>query len=314
MRAGAVLAAMCLCACAGAPASPFFGDEKYLRFGVEPDAEASALVKEREKLGESLATRITGQSFTALGFIDRNGQPVAVRVVTARGIELALDLDDRNALTAPTTYELVAAPLTTTQDADGDGFEEVFVMQRQGTARCMLVYRVRDVGFVDEVPVTVHAFGQDLCPTSAEDLNADGKVELLASAALDGVAFPKQASVRVPLWASEHRFALGGPADALASWMSAERTSREIELAEARRLLDVRWALRLAFELAALSLVDGQTRAQQLQVFDAALHGLVLDADEQTAVLAARARIDQKWNPATVAPGLPGAPGSPPAQ
>src|SRR5262249_6050279 len=45
------------------------------------------------------------------------------------------------------------APFAETQDADGDGFEEVFVelQPASGEPPCIRVYRVRDSGFVDLV-------------------------------------------------------------------------------------------------------------------------------------------------------------------
>jgi hypothetical protein len=143
-----------LSACASQPPGPYYGDEQYLVFGVHPDAEAVALAAQIEASGYPLARRVSGQSFTALGFVDEQGLPSKVRVVTSRGIALALDPEPKDPLHEGARFALLEAPSHDTADADGDGFEEVFVelQPESGQGTCILVYRVRDSGFVDEVP------------------------------------------------------------------------------------------------------------------------------------------------------------------
>ena len=120
--------------------------------GVDPDHEARSLTAQMEKNGFVELRRVRGQNFTALGFGNRRDVPLKVRVVTKRGIELALDPEPSTALAPGVRYELLEAPIRGTQDADGDGFEEVFVsVQRERAAACVTVYRVRDSGFVDPV-------------------------------------------------------------------------------------------------------------------------------------------------------------------
>jgi hypothetical protein len=296
VRSLALLVMIGLCACASAPSGPVFRDEQYLRFGVDPDAEANAIIAERERLGEALVTRLLGQHFTALGFADHSGAPIAVRVITARGIELALDRTRPASLQTPENFELLPAPLSSTHDADGDGFEEVFVRWTRGQERCLRAYRVRDVGFVDPVPLDFQLFGQTLCPTDFDDIDKDGRIELLAEVALVGVELPRQAAVRVLSCAADHRFSVSGPSAARSAWLAAERAPRALELQEARAQRDVRWVLQLSFELAALALLDGADTAQQLATFDGGTAGLVFDADEQAAVLSARDRIAKVWS------------------
>jgi hypothetical protein len=142
-----------LAACASEPPSPYYGDERYLVIGVRPDAEAMTLKAQLEKAGFPMLRRVDGQNFTALGFGDAQGDPIKVRVVTARGIELALDPISRDPFHEGLSYALLESPFRDTADADGDGFEEVFVEKRYGSGAppCVLVYRVRDSGFVDPV-------------------------------------------------------------------------------------------------------------------------------------------------------------------
>jgi hypothetical protein len=144
-----------MAACPSPPPSPFFGDERFLRLGVEPDREADQLEQQLQASGFEPVLRFRGQHFHALGFLDRSGRRALVRVVTVRGIELALDPQPGDDLQPSVRYRLLAAPLPETHDADGDGFEEIFVERIAGQPplRCVQVYRVRDSGFVDLVSV-----------------------------------------------------------------------------------------------------------------------------------------------------------------
>jgi hypothetical protein len=291
------LALACLAAvsCAHPPPSPYFGDERFLRFGVDPDQEANAVIQDQHDRGYNVAQRIVGQYFTALGFMERDGRSVAVRVVTARGIALALDRNSPNPLAAPTTYALLSSPLKDTQDADGDGFEEVFVERRTAAGNCIDVYRVRDVGFVDPVKLDTRHFGQEFCPYAVLDLDGDGKVELLADVSLQGFE-PLAPHVRVPLWARDHRFVTDGNSPAAMQFAVTERNDRVQQLVAARKRRDAKEALRLGVELAALAQLSGSEPAEQVAEFDRATRGFVLSPAEAASLIGARNRIFQDWN------------------
>ena len=150
------LLSLCVaCACAAPAPRPFFGDERYLVLGVQPEQEADRLEQQLVESGHALQLRLRGQHFHALGFRDRHGLVGLVRVVTARGIVLALDSDTGDALRPAVRYRLLAPPSPQTHDADGDGFEEIYVERIGGptSGRCVLVFRARDSGFVDAVQV-----------------------------------------------------------------------------------------------------------------------------------------------------------------
>jgi len=169
-------------ACASQPPSPFYGDERFLVVGVDPDAEANAVVRQLEASGYKLERKLHGQHFSALGAVSAGGVPVKVRVVTARGIALALDAVAATPLQPGVRYALLPPPSSETHDADGDGFEEVFVqLLRDSEAPCIQVYRVRDSGFVDKVP--------------------------------GGVALPPQASASSPVWGAPQFCTSSEPAD-----------------------------------------------------------------------------------------------------
>jgi hypothetical protein len=142
-----------LAACASQQQGPYFHDEQFLVFGVDPDAEARALTRQLEKNGFFVARRVRGQNFSALGFSDARDVPQKVRVITRRGIALALDQQASTLLSQGVRYELIDGPALGTQDADGDGFEEIFVLVHRDApaVTCIAAYRARDSGFVDAV-------------------------------------------------------------------------------------------------------------------------------------------------------------------
>jgi hypothetical protein len=142
---------LALLACTSAPASPFFGDDRFLVVGVSPDSEADALSSKLATDGLRERTRLRGTTFTALGVDDSQGVPSLVRVITARGIALALDPVESHPLDRGARYELLAPRSPGQHDADGDGFDELFIVRRtyDRADACLLVYRVQSSGFVD---------------------------------------------------------------------------------------------------------------------------------------------------------------------
>jgi hypothetical protein len=290
--------------CASTPRSPFFGDAQYLQFGVDPRTEADSLVKSYTEQNERLALRLVGHDFTALGFIDRAGRATRARIVTLRGIALALDPERESPLQAAARYALLAPPLPETQDADRDGFEEVFIDERRGSQSCVLVYRVRDVGFVDRVETRLRAFNRDHCVTGVADNDQDGRVELYVDVQLVDFELPYPPTLRLALWPDQHRFTPKGTGEQLARFVAAQQAAREIDLDQARASKDSVNARRLAVELAALSQVLGLPEQDQLAQFDRALAHIPLNAAEQAWSQAARAHIAESWKavPALVSP------------
>ena len=149
LRAGVGLAL--LAACSAGPASPFFGDEKFLVLGVSPEEEANAVSKQLAVDGRTEHLRLRGPTFTALGFTEPDGQPAWVRAITPRGIALALDPVASHPLERGERYELMAPATPGLFDADGDGFDELIVLRRSYDRDdpCVLAYRIQSSGFVD---------------------------------------------------------------------------------------------------------------------------------------------------------------------
>jgi len=297
MRSAAILL-FALSACASTPSEPVFHDDRYLRFGVDPDQEANAVIESQKERQYRLAQRLVGKHFTALGFMDRGGRSSAVRILTLRGIGVALDSRPQSALQAVTRYALIAPPIKDTHDADKDGFEEVFVEERTPNESCLRVYRIRDVGAVDRVVVDAQVLGQRVCPRSAIDLDGDGVVELWTEVDLRGFPIVGAAAPRLslPLWADQHRFVARAGTQAQRAWVAGERVQREAALQRARAQLDVGTCYVLAVELAALVYLERGDPTAQLAAFDRALTGLVLSPPQAAAGSKARARIYTDWN------------------
>jgi hypothetical protein len=139
--------------CAGsAERGPYFGDERFLTLGVDPESEAKVVVKDLAASGHSLSVRTRGRSFVALGF-EAQGAPAHVRIVTGRGIALALDAWQSHALDVGVRYTLLVPPEERAPDVDGDGNEEVFVAVApyDGGEACLAAYRVHAAGNVTRV-------------------------------------------------------------------------------------------------------------------------------------------------------------------
>src|SRR6185312_5496597 len=176
---------------------------------------------------------------------------------TLRGIALALDPDLDTPLQPAARYALLSAPLPDTQDADRDGFEEVFIEKRLPERTCLLVYRVRDVGFVDQVETRLRAFGQEHCASAVSDSDGDGRVELAVDVELVDFELPYPPTLRLMLWPEEHRFSARGTGKQLENFVASQQAAREIELEQARASKDGATVRRLAVELAALDQVLG---------------------------------------------------------
>jgi hypothetical protein len=284
--------------CASSSSGPVFHDDNYLRFGVDPDAEANAVIESQKERDYRLARRMDGRHFAALGFMDRGGRSRAVRILTVRGIAVALDSRPQSPIQPAANYALISSPLAETYDADGDGFEEVFVEERTANEACLRVFRVRDVGFVDPVVVDSLVLGQEICPHAAIDLDGDGVVELTTE--LDLVGFPGTGAIvprmHLPLWADQHRFVARAGSAAQRAWLGRERARLDAELQRARQRLDVSRCYFIGIELAALAYLERSDPAAQLAAFDRALGGMVLTPPQAAANLRARSHIYTDWN------------------
>jgi len=283
-----LIAMLLLVACASQRVSPFMGDENYLAIGVDPDEQVRRIVEGLQAEGHEEAVRQRGRHFTALAFRDTDGQPSAVRVVTATGMALVVDGHPAESSTPALRVGLLPAPRSHTTDFDGDGFEEVLVTLQRGNApACIVVYRVRDVGYVDPARIDFGPLGDAACVTAVRDVDGDGLFELVAAWSAGQLALKRAPAVEAVLFSRDHRFTLEGE-EAAARYYAAQAQTTTLRLLEQRDGGDRDAAWTAAAELGLLGFLQGGAAAARVQ-FDEALAGLSPDPSREAWVGRVRA-------------------------
>ena len=123
-------------ACGGALEGP--RPEDWMRVGVEPEEEAVEVEAALREAGWTRTQRRTGDGFVALAF--ERGEQYAVRVVSRRGVVVALDSHEPDGLRE--RHGRVSLPEPPRSDLDGDGREDVLVARDDATGeRCLAVVR-----------------------------------------------------------------------------------------------------------------------------------------------------------------------------
>ena len=169
-------------------------DLRYLRVGADLDEEAEATSRNLERAGFGVRARVRGERFRAVGAAMPGDSATAVRVITRRGVVLALD--------APGPHRAYDVFLSTAHcesrgcppDPDGDGDEEVVIGTRDElyARRCLALVRVDGEGSVREVRIQLDEYDEalptDACLEQLVDLDADGTFEGLARVRLPSLA------------------------------------------------------------------------------------------------------------------------------
>lgn len=287
MKAGAWMSMWAFLAACGASGPTTDPALDFLQVGVDPHTEASALEENLRRAGWRIDTRVEGRTFAAMAAAHVERRETAIRVVTRRGIALAMDVPAEQSSQPVALLALDGGD----HDRDGDGLEEVVLTRRDPVRerRCLAVVQVLEEGFVAPVPADLQRFGADVCVEDMDDVTGDGRPEALVPVRLEGFARGTVPAITVPLvWRDgRHRFVPG----AMADWWRRERVRRERALSEARSARDVEAAYALAVELAALVEAGGGTARERVLEFDDALRGLVLTEGQARAIGAARERI-----------------------
>ncbi|MCA9534847.1 MAG: hypothetical protein KC593_14250 [Myxococcales bacterium] len=247
----------------------------YLRVGVDPREEATALSRALEREGYAVRLLVDTEDVVMLDALRADGAS-AVRVVTDIGVALGLDAPDRRFPTRERVRGL-RAPLSGS-DLDGDGRVELLIViaDHARVAECVAVVRLDRRGRAQEVPVDTSMVQEGACAERAEDVGGDARAELLVVGRFALAGLPVPASVAIPLTGFEGRFV---PMEAAAGrYYQEERGVRMERLGDARRVGDARTISRLAVELGLLALFEGGDPERAVLALDAQAEGAHVDA------------------------------------
>jgi len=230
-----VLVCVLLTACAK-EAPPAQDPLDYLQVGVDPRAEADAIVGDLRRNGFEVGRRIEDVGYVAF---DAAGDGEAmVRVVTSRGVALSVGTPDAR---WPERLWVQLAP-EPRPDFDHDGRRDVVVAMRERDRTCLAWAEVSRDGFVSEVFRPRVEWGEAPCVVEIEPSGPRLLLELSAP------GFP-DARVRVPAKADGRTWALDDSAATAAHWDG--EISRREEALEVREMQgDTVGATRLGAELA----------------------------------------------------------------
>lgn len=277
-----------MAACGGGPEP--VRPEDWLRVGVDPVEEARVVEGRLTESGWGTAQRVEGEGFVALAFEHPDGRR-AVRVVTSRGVAVALDSHEPDGIRE--RHGPVSLVELDEADVDRDGRPEVVAARDQDGGRCIAILQVGGDGLVQVAPTDAEELAPGACPSALEDVDGDGVREVLVELRWPELALDEAApTVRAALVADEGAWrATGAPV----SYLERETERRLGLLARARQRLDVAASARIAVELAALAHLGGASPAAQVRRFDDALAGMVLTEAEQARVAEIRAVLAAGW-------------------
>lgn len=238
----------------------------YLQVGVDPQVEARVIERSLRRAGFAVWWRVQNEHVIVLEGLRGTDEASAVRVVTRAGTAMGLDSPDRRyparvrvgALREPTSgHDL---------DLDEARAPEVllFVRESHRVAPCIAVVRIDREGGAHEVPTPAPEIHEDACVERAEDIDGDGRSELIVVARFFELGLPVPPQVAVPFVGIDGHFARSGPL--ARRHYARERSERQeaIRAANADQASDA--VTRLAIELGLLRLyetgdVDGAIEA-----------------------------------------------------
>ena len=209
----------------------------YLRIGVDPRAEAIAIIEDLRKHGYTIGRRIEEPGYVAFDAV--NGSDSTVRVVTTRGPSLSLQVPDVR-WPERSWVKLAADPRP---DFDRDGRRDVIVAIREPERTCLAWVQVNLDGFVLEVFRSNPDWGDSPCVTEVDS----SWPRLLLEVSVPGGISP-DARVRVPVRATARSWALDDSPSAMSHW-DREIEARKQALEQAKERGDALSSDRLESEL-----------------------------------------------------------------
>jgi len=245
-----ILCCVCLVACA--QPEPVQDPLDYLRIGVDPRAEADAIIEDLRAHGFEVGHRIDERDFVAFDAL--RGPDSTVRVVTSRGPSLSIQVPD---VRWPERLWVELGP-DPRPDFDRDGRHDVVMAIRERERTCLAWAQVDADGYVSEVFLPRSDWGDSPCVV---EIDASWPRLLLEVSVPDSPVL--DARVRFPVKAYARSWVLDDSPTASARWdQEIEHRKQALEEAEARG--DVPTARRLEAELAWL----GQLRKAQQPVLE----------------------------------------------
>jgi hypothetical protein len=263
-----------LAGCGTAPSQP--NPLRFLRVGVDPEVESSAVLAGLERAGWTLDERIASRRFVA--FSARRGEAGAVRVITERGLALALP----DVGTEEDAARWALDSEATGNDLSGDGVDDVVARVDDLDRRCSTLYVVTSSGEIGAASVAAGERFADACIEELVDLDGELPVEAIASSRFFDLAHGPPPRLRMPLVLDEGAF-VPAREQIRAAFIGVERGRLAPRVARATALGDVEDGFRLAVELALLAWFEGQARGAQVQAMDEVLAAFTLDSSYEEA-------------------------------
>lgn len=245
--------------------------------------------------GYQLDARLVGERVVALGFVDAQGVSRGIRVVTARGLVLALDAVPKGPLADRQEYYLHVPTMFETLDVDQDGFEEIWVREvgRAG-GDCLRGYRVQPNGQVELVPLALERFGAGSCVRGLGDRDDNGVVELELHFVVDSLPLSQWPEVQVLLFPDgAHGFGVEGPEALTAAHYGGQVAERTTNLAAFTAAQNGPEVYRVAAELALLAHLSGQSEEAQRKQLEEQFKGL--QARDTALEAAIMAHVAEGW-------------------
>jgi hypothetical protein len=209
----------------------------YLRVGVDPRAEADAIIEALHASGFEIGRRIDERDFVAFDAL--RGPDSTVRVVTSRGPSLSIQVPD---VRWPERLRVELGP-DPRPDFNRDGQHDVVVLIREQERTCLAWAQVDANGYASEVFRPRSDWGESPCVIEIDP----AWPRLLLEVSVPDSPVP-DARVRVPVKATARSWVLDDSPAASARWgREIEHRKHALEEAEARG--DLPTARRLEAEL-----------------------------------------------------------------
>ncbi len=229
---------VCFCLAACAEPEPVQNPLDYLRIGVDPRAEALAVMRDLERDGYQVGRRIDESRYFA--FDAARGPDSTVRIVTVRGPTLALQTPD---VRAPRRAGVALAP-DPRPDFDRDGQRDIVIAIRELDRTCLAWVQVDAEGFVATVFRPNAEWGNAPCVIDIDPTWP----RLLLEVSVPDLPIP-DARVKIPVHAAVRGWAIDELPSAKSRW-EREIQPREAALAAAESVGDPVAIERLSAELA----------------------------------------------------------------